>query len=179
MTMLATTHNFRGIFFAAVSAGALLIVSPAFAGAAKEIQLKDGSVLHAEILSYANGVYQLKSDALGKFSLADEKIRTIQSADSSSARGETTPKHEAAPAPKNLGNGPADTRQLQQKMLNDPEAMRLIQELQADPQVQQILTDPELMKAINQGDLGRVSSDSKIQALQNNKKLGDLLDRNR
>ena len=55
----------------------LVFISKAIGDNLKEIELIDGSVIQAEVLSFSNGIYRLKSDTLGTFSLAEEKVQNI------------------------------------------------------------------------------------------------------
>lgn len=48
------------------------------AGDLREIELKDGSLLTAEVLSLHNGVYTLHSSTLGTITVAASKIRAIR-----------------------------------------------------------------------------------------------------
>lgn len=150
-----------------------LATSIVFAGSVKKFALTDGSTLHAEILSYAKGVYQLRSGTLGKFSLSEDKIQSIEfsNARHSSGGGE--------PSKSSSGNM-FDQKQIDQmknKILADPQANKLIDEIQKDPNLQQILNDKDLVQAIERGDVGRLLNDSKIQSLMNNKEIGKLIEK--
>ncbi len=151
----------------------LIVSSLAFAGETKKFVLKDGSVIQAEILSYANGVFHLRSSSLGKFKLAEGKIQSIQIAgeDSPSAKNDTSP---------NTSNNVLDPKQIEQmknKVMADPQTMKLVESLQKDPSVQQILDDKALMQAVDQGDIGRLVSDPKIQSLMNSKEISKIIER--
>lgn len=156
-------------------------VSYAVAGNLKEIELADGSVIRAEVLSYVNGVYQLKSDTLGKVSLHDDKIRSIRS----QAGGQQGNTYQAPVAAKNQGELQgidkqqvhSQVRSLTNRMMSDPDTLKMIQQLENDPAVQQVINDPELMRAISQQDLARLSQDPKIQSLMNSKAIGDLVNK--
>lgn len=154
--------------------GGLIVASLVFAGETKKFVLKDGSVIQAEILSYANGVFHLRSNSLGKFKLAEGKIQSIQVA------GEDSPsaKNNASPNPDNILD-PRQIEQMKNKVMADPQTMKLVESLQKDPSVQQILDDKALMQAVDQGDIGRLAADPKIQSLMNSKEIGKILERTR
>jgi len=150
----------------------LFYFSIAGASTLNRFELMDGSVIQGEILSYSEGVYQINSEVLGVISLPEEKIRAIKPARNSSSQAingnepnETTP-------------GAQKIDQMQGRMLNDPETVRLIEELQNNPSVQKILQDEELMKAIEQGNLNRVGEDPKIKALMNDKTIEKIIEKN-
>ncbi|MBI4382613.1 MAG: hypothetical protein HY579_01090 [Nitrospinae bacterium] len=154
---------------------AVSAASPAFAEtSSKSFVLKDGSVVQAEILSFSNGVYQLRSKSLGRFSLSEEKIHSIQYGDNrgvASASGN--------PSLSDLGIDARQMEQMKNRMLSDPETAKLLQNLQKDPAVRNILNDKELMDAVNQGDVGKVAADPKVKGLMNNKEVGKILERAR
>jgi len=150
------------------------IFSFSIAGASTldRFELMDGSVIQGEILSYSGGVYQINSDVLGTISLPEEKIRAIQPArDPGSQANNSNGPNEPSPGAQKID-------QMQDRMLNDPETVRLIEELQNNPSVQKILQDEELMKAIAQGNLNRVGEDPKIKALMNDKTIEKIIEKN-
>lgn len=147
----------------------LFTFSFAWASGLNRFELMDGSVVQGQILSYSGGVYRINSDALGTISLPEEKIRAIKPAQNADSQGGDN-------------NPPADgvqkIDQMQDRMLSDPETVRLIEKLQNNPSVQSILQDEELMQAISQGNLNRVSEDPKIKALMKDKTVGEIIEKN-
>jgi hypothetical protein len=139
----------------------------ASAGALNRFELKDGSVIQGKILSYRKGVYKINSDVLGTIALPESKIRAIQPA---SASGNKTP----PPSPPSAHN----LDKIQQQMMNDPETVQLIQQLENNPSVQEILQDKELMDAIARGNLDRVGADPKIKALMRQETVGKIIKKN-
>lgn len=177
------THQMKALFMIRKLAIGLILFlftcSPAFAGATKELVLKDGSRIQAEILSFSNGVYRLKSNALGEFSVPEDEIKSIHF--SRSRKGFSSAKKSAESRQsltmEDAGIGPQEIAQMKQQMISDPEIMQLLQELRRDPSIQKILEDQDLMNAINQGDLGKVSADPKIKSLMNNGTVGKILEK--
>ena len=143
----------------------------------KKFILKDGSAIQAEIVSYANGVYKLRSSTLGQFSLAEDKIQSIQFAQGKnpfvgSDGGKTSSSGDAGAI-----IDPRQVDMMKNKIMSDPQASKMVEDLQKDPAIQQILGDKELMQAIERGDVGRLSADPKIQSLMNNKEIGKIIER--
>ena len=159
----------------------LVFISQAIGGNLKEIELTDGSVIQAEVLSFSNGIYRLKSDTLGTFSLAEEKVQNISFKNgSSSPIGRQNTSSRRTTSNLSQANGQQIQQQVQEMtnwLMQDPEAMQLIQSLRANPSVQKIMKDQNLMRAINQQDLGRLSTDPKVQALMRNKTIGKILEK--
>ena len=68
-----------------------------------------------------------------------------------------------------------DVQQLQTRLAQDPAALQSITSLQSDPQIQAILSDPAILKAIQEGDYVSLLGNPKIQALENNEQVKQLL----
>ncbi len=151
------------------------------AGTLKEFELKDGSVIKGEILSYANGEYRLKSKTLGDILISEDQIQSIHFAPRSKSRSQRQTSQDSFDniTLKDLGIGSDTLKQMEQKILGDPETARLLEKLQSDPSMQKILQDKELMRAINKGDLGTIASDPKIQGLMNNQTVEEIIERSK
>ena len=138
--------------------------------ASPTIELKDGSRIEGEIRGIDNGVYTVSSPSIGTVHIAQTNIvRIVYSGDASNAAGTSSKssKHDDALAP--------DIQQLQTRLAQDPVAMQSIMSLQNDPQIQAILSDPAIMKAIQEGDFMGLLGNPKIQALESNEGLKQLL----
>jgi len=138
--------------------------------ASPTIELKDGSRIEGEIQSIDSGVYTVLSPSLGTVHVAQSNIAKIvysgdvsKAADSSSK----TSTHDAALA--------EDIQQAQTRMAQDPATMQSIMSLQSDPQIQAILSDPAIVKAIQDGDYASLLGNAKIQALESDEHLKQLL----
>ena len=138
--------------------------------ASPTIELKDGSRIEGEIQSIDNGVYTVLSPSIGTVHVAQSNIvRIVYGGDVSNAAG---------PANKSPARDDASTRgiqQLQTHLVQDPAAMQSIMSLQSDPQIQAVLNDPAIMKAIQEGDYMSLLGNAKIQALESNEHLQQLL----
>lgn len=157
-----------------------LVSSGNAADSTKKFILKDGSTIQAEIISYAKGIYQLRSSSLGQFSLAEDKIKSIQfgqggtpftGADSAGSGTATSG------GASDLMIDPRQVDMMKNKIMSDPQASKMVEDLQKDPAIQQILGDKELMQAIEKGDMGRLANDPKILSLMNNKDIGKIIER--
>jgi len=132
-----------------------ILIGNARAGEIKEIQLKDGSVIYGEIVSFSGGTYTLRSESFGSMKIEESKIRAIRS------KGP-------------VGGGQDQIQQLQHRMMSDQEVVGMILSLQNDPEVQKILEDPEIMKAVNSGDINALLSNPKFMKLLENPTIQDI-----
>lgn len=150
--------------------GAALLGLASSVLASPTIELKDGSRIQGEIQSIDNGVYTVHSSSIGTVHVAQSNIvRIIYSGDSSNAAGTSG---------KSSARGDSlthDIQQLQTGLAQDPAAVQSIMSLQSDPQIQAILSDPAIMKAIQEGDYTSLLGNPKIQALENNEQLKQLV----
>ena len=139
--------------------------------AAPTIELKDGSRIQGEIQSIENGVYTVHSQSIGTVHVAQTNIvRIVYSGDVSNTA--------AAPASKPSARDDSlapDIQQMQTRLAQDPAAMQSIMSLQSDPQIQAILSDPAIAKAIQEGDYMSLLGNAKIQALESNEHVKQLL----
>ena len=130
-------------------------IGNALAGEIKEIELKDGSVIYGEIVSFGGGVFTVKSKGIGTVKIEESEIRAIRSG-----------------APK--GRKQDEIQQLQQRMMSDKEVVEMILSLQNDPDVQKVLQDPEIMEAINAGDINALLANPKFMKLLENPTIQDI-----
>ncbi|MGH8041906.1 MAG: hypothetical protein ACREPN_07680 [Rudaea sp.] len=138
--------------------------------ASPTIVLKDGSRIEGEIQSIQNGVYTVLSPSIGTVHVAQSNIvRIVYSGNVSNAAGSSG---------KSSARDDALThniQQLQTRLAQDPAAVQSIMSLQSDPQIQAILSDPAIVKAIQEGDYMSLLGNAKIQALENNEHLKQLV----
>ena len=130
----------------------------AFGGEIKEIELKDGSVIYGEIVSFGGGTFAVRSNSFGTVEIDESKIRAIRSKVPVSGKGD-------------------QIQQIQQRMMSDKEVVQMILSLQNDPDVQKILQDPEIMKAVNSGDINALLSNPKFMKLLENPTIQDIRER--
>jgi hypothetical protein len=137
--------------------------SAVFAGEPGEIELIDGSVIHGEIVSFKEGVYTVRSEAIGSIEINESKIRAIR------FTSQKTSREEAYSATK--GSPRAESEALQDALLSNEEILPILLSLQNDPEIQGILNDPEIMDAVFAGDLQRLMSNPKFMELLNHPKV--------
>ena len=131
--------------------------------------LKDGSRIQGDIQSIDNGVYTISSASIGTVHVAQSNIARIVHVDNAKA---------TASSDKSAAHDGAMTQQIQQlqsSLAKDPAALQSIMRLQSDPQVPAVLNAPAIAKAIQDGDYASLMSNPKIQALENNPHVKQLV----
>jgi len=145
---------------------------------AREIELTDGSIIRAEVVSMSQGIYRLRSDALGEIEVPEERIKAIRlpKVETATPRIDGEPEKEVS-APTEALSPPApasSAEDIQQVFQHDPAAMEKILSLQNDPLVQSILEDAGTMRAVEAGDIGTLLNDAKIRALMSHPTVQEL-----
>lgn len=159
------------------------LLTPAYGDPLCEVELIDGSVIRAQILSMNGKTYRLRSEALGEVEIPEYRVKAIRTPKTQSGppqehQATSTPQQsqeEIAPTVADDQSLPAhsppttipSTSDLQHAFTQDPAAMSSILSMRDDPLVQRILSDERLMQAIHSGNLGELMSDPKIRALMN------------
>jgi hypothetical protein len=143
-----------------------VLVGGVNAGEVREVELNDGSVIQAEIVSLSGGIYTLKSNTLGTVKIDKSKIQSIRLKSS----GEP-PLTQGSPA---LTHTDPQVQVFQQLMMGDKEIMSMILSLLNDPEVQAILEDPSIIKAVNSGDVDALLSNPKFMKLMDNPTVRDI-----
>ena len=138
--------------------------------ASPTIELKDGSRIQGEILGIDNGTYTVRSPSIGTVHVAQSNIaRIVYDGDASNGAG--APNNSSARDDSLTQN----IQQLQTRLTQDPATLQSIMSLQSDPQIQAILNDPAIAKAIQEGDYMSLLGNAKIQALESDARLQQLL----
>jgi hypothetical protein len=135
-----------------------------FAAELQQIILQDGSQVNAEVLSLKNGVYTLKSPALGQITVNARKIRTIQTIRGTAPHAKTS---EPTDAPVNI-------EQIQSSLLANRGTVNIIMSLRDDPTVKAILGDRDIMAAIQQGDYTSLANNPKIKKLMSKAEIKQI-----
>ena len=147
-----------------------IVPSASHAGVVSQIKLVDGSVIQAEIISFSNGVYKLRSESLGTISVAEDRVQSIR-----------PNKSQIPGTPAQLGTADLSVGKkvqgLQQKLTSDPKTMEMLLDLGNDPSMIGVLNDKDLMRAIQQGNLSTVIKNPKIQKLMKSKAVGEVIQR--
>ena len=129
----------------------VFFVFPAVSCHAQEklIKLKDGTVMRAKVISKAGDVYSFETASMGAVNVKASDVVMI-----------------AEPDLTDMPKGEAD--EYQKKIMENPEAMAIIQELAQDKQVVEMLSDPALQKAIINQDVEYLTNNAKFQNFTNN-----------
>jgi len=149
-----------------------IVPSSSHAGVRSQVQLLDGTLIQAEIISFSNGVYKLRSESLGTISVAEDRVQSIRP--NKSQISGTPAQLETADPP--VGQ---KVQGLQQKLTSDPKTMEMLLDLGNDPSMIGVLNDKDLMRAIQQGNLSTVIKNPKIQKLMKSKAVGDVIQRSK
>ena len=145
---------------------AILMPTLSLADPTQNIELSDGSIMRAEVMSLNNGIYTLHSDTLGEVNVGASKIKSISQGVPLNAAASTSP----ASATQVEG--------IRKSLIGDPNSMAKIESLKNDPLVKQILNDETTMRAISAGDLSALMNDPKIKALMEHSTIQDLSQNN-
>jgi hypothetical protein len=145
------------------------IVPMAYSETIQEIELTDGSIIRATVMSMSQGLYQLRSETLGNVEIPAQRIKAIRSLHASDVLPRTSAEP-AGPVPSLAEDQTIPTEtpsagDLQQSLMHDPAAMDKVLSLQDDPLVQSILSDEETMRAIQAGDIEALLNDPRIRTL--------------
>lgn len=148
----------------------------AYGGTLREVELIDGSIIRAEVLSMDGKMYRLRSDALGTIEMPEYQIKAIRSPGESLVRPQTAaePAFSPSASPRATPAPTPSANDLQQALSQNPAAMNKIISLQNDPLMQQILGDENTMRAVQAGDLGALMNDPKVRALMNHPTIREL-----
>jgi hypothetical protein len=138
-----------------------LIAAVVGAADMRQIELTDGSIVNAEVVSLSQGVYTVKSETLGTIKLPESKIRSIRT--QAAGRSTDIP-----------GKQADDMRSLQDKMMSDREIMSLVRSLGEDPQFRKILEDPAVMKAVEEGNIAALMANPQFLKLLDNATVQDI-----
>ena len=149
-----------------------IVPSSSHAGVRSQVQLLDGTLIQAEIISFSKGIYKLRSKSLGVLSIPEEKVQSIHSNQSEDIEPLKNPGNEVSPT--NL-----KVQGFKNKLTSDPKTMEMLINLQDDPSMIGVLNDKDLMRAIQQGNLSTVIKNPKIQKLMKSKAVGDVIQRSK
>jgi small nuclear ribonucleoprotein (snRNP)-like protein len=139
--------------------------------ASPTIELKDGSRIEGEIQGIDNGIYTVLSPSIGTVHVAQSNIARIVYSDERPAPSSDS----SAKAPAHDDAVSGEIQQLQERLAKNPEAMKSVMSLQQDPQIQAVLSDPAIVKAIQNGDYMSLLGNPKIQALENDEHLKQVM----
>ncbi len=133
------------------------------------ITLKDGSKINGDVVGMENGSYVINTPGMGKIYTSHQNVTSIV------AGAETTPTTATTtPSNGNVTSLP-EYRSIQNKIVNNPEAMSDIQKMAEDPEIMALMSDPSFIAAIQSGNINALQSDPRLQRLSQNPKIQALM----
>ena len=162
-----------------------LSLSPGLVAAAESrIELRDGSVISADLVGVGNGVYRVRSATLGELRIPQSKVLAIRpaTAGTTPSTSATAPNSAAAPTSAATPNPPpgpgvqaVDLAAIQQQLLGNPQTMEAITRMQSDPGIQAALADPQFVAMIMSGNVEALRTDPRFQRLLENPAIRALI----
>ncbi len=150
----------------------MLSAQETLAGKPAVIELNDGSVVRAEIVSFSKGEYTFKSESLGTITVDESRIKNIRigASQQTFSRSPSTG-HSPSTAP----SLDEQITALRNGMASDPATMDKITSLQSDPDFQSLLSDPEIMNAVSAGNISALMSNPKLLNLINKPAVQEII----
>lgn len=158
----------------------LTLSTAAYCGRISKIELNDGSIIEAEIVSLDKGVYTLNSASLGRFKIDMSKIRRIGFDATPIPVAENPPVENPNALKTNASTLPSyraiksEINRLKTELANDPNTMQTVAGLVLDPQFQEILKDPQISAAIKSQDIKALMENEKFLSILNNQKFREI-----
>lgn len=152
----------------------LLAMVPVCYAEISEILLDDGSVIYAEVVSLNNGRYTLSSSILGNVSLDASRVRSVSRQGMAPLPGIPVPGQSTVPVTA-TPEFKAQLQDVQAALTGNPETMKIITDLSADPAFRALLTDPVTMAAITSGDIAKLKDDPKFNAIMQDPRMQELV----
>jgi len=129
------------------------------------ITLKDGSQIKGELSGIDNGVYTVKTPIIGDVHVAAGDVSSITNGN---VPAPAQPTSNTASIPT---GGTDQMAAIQQKLMSNPQAMSVLQQMAQDPEVMQALQDPALVQAVTSHDYQAIQNNPKIQEMMNTPKM--------
>ena len=137
---------------------------------AATVVLRDGTVIHGEVVSLQDDVYRVETDSLGTIRVRKQEVRSID--DGAEPKSRTVA--ESSTNGSSSGAGELDATKAQ--IMQDPKLLATVLALQSDPDMLVVLADPDIAKAIAAGDYAALLNNPKIVALMHNEKMREIID---
>jgi len=145
----------------------LLFTTTSYSEETSRIELNDGNIITAKIISLANGVYTLDAGSLGKINIEASKVRRIETGNTANTATTNTPG-------KTNPDIQSQMDAYKTKMMNNPDVLRIANELTTDPQFQEIMKDPQIVSAASSGDMQTLMSNPKFMSVINHPKIEEI-----
>ena len=134
------------------------------------ITLNDGSQIKGELVGVSNGIYTIKTPAMGQVTVTGGQVTSIKN--ESAAIAVPSP----VTAPSNTGTA-AQVQAVQTQLMGDPAFMTELQTMVTDPEFMELLKDPAVLQAVASKDPAALASSPGGQALMNNPKMQALIEK--
>ena len=152
--------------------------SPLFAQSIKIFQLKDGSSLKGQLVSFNQGIYVVSTQSMGEIQLKEADVAGIVEEGAQIAPG-AVGQNPQVPTVASQPNFSSQMQQVQQQLLSDPQMSQQLQNLAQDPNITELLSDPQLVQeitaAVNSGSPQSIQQNPKVQQLMENDKMKQLI----
>ena len=151
------------------------VIGSATCGQTSKIELTDGSIINAEVVSLDNGTYTLNAGSLGEIKVEASKIKRIELKSENTASTPTIQPESAINAsdPSNA-EMKTEMAKYQAAVMNDPETLKIATDLAQDPQFQEIMKDPQVLEALKSGNMQALMSNPKFMNLINHPKIKEI-----
>lgn len=149
----------------------MLFASTAQALEEKRIELADGSVLEGEIVSFSQGQYTVQSPSLGTLHIADSNVRAIHNKIPVPALAPQEGEGSALPSTADVQK---EMQKVQSSMMRDPNTLKTVAGLIADPDFVALAKDPEIMSAAKSLDLKTLLANPKFVDVLNKPVVGEI-----
>jgi hypothetical protein len=133
-------------------------IAPGHAGEISVIELSDGSRITGEVISFDGNTWIIHSESMGRLKIESSKVRSIRARDNAV-------QNQAGSPTSGYQVGKDEIRAMQQSIMANQEILKMIMNLQDDPEIQAILNDPEIMNAVNAGDINALITNPKFMRL--------------
>jgi len=155
-----------------------ILAGQGFAAEPAEINLRDGSVIRAEVISLQDGLYTLKSETLGTIVIEKSRISSIKMGTGDPARTNVSTPSSITPnvdPQTGVPNTTAQINTMRDAMMGDQSIMNNLSSLTNDPDVMRAAQDPEIMKDVASGDVTALMSNDKFMQLLNNPAIQEII----
>jgi len=151
----------------------VLNAAPVFSAELNDIVLDDGSIIRAEVISFQNGKYTLRSESLGVFTLDGSLVNQVlrHKANQSAAPVGSL---QAPLFPSSPENFQENVKKTQSVLMQDPQAMQVVASMASDPNFKELLDDPESVAAIKAGDMAALLKNPRFLAIMQDPRMQEM-----
>lgn len=144
----------------------VIISASLYAEQQSKIELKDGSVINGEIVSFSGGAYTINTPALGQIRIEEKKVLKIEPVIKTALPNNST----------QTSNSPhSQVSAYGQELMKDAANEALINELASNPKLKGMANDPQMQKAAEEGDIQALLSNPKFMDIVNSPEMQDAI----